>query len=120
MRRLGKILSQRLFPGAEHEGLRVLFAQRWAQNDVASYRAAMSAIVGWSVVKQIETIECQTLVVASEEDYTPLSEKEAYVERMQHADLVVIDNARHAVPLEKPEQFNKVLETFLIEQTKHD
>jgi len=53
------------------------------------------------------------LVIASGFDYTPLAEKKAYVGRMEKAKLVVIDDARHAVPVEKPEQFNTVLEAFL-------
>lgn len=116
MRRLGKILSKKLFPSPEHEKLRTVFAGRWAENDARAYREAMQAIVGWSVMDRVEAIHCPTLVIASSEDYTPLAVKKAYVERMVKARLVVIDDARHAVPVERPGQFNTVLATFLEEQ----
>ena len=35
--------------------------------------------------------------------------------RLPNAELVVIENARHAVSVERPEAFNEVLLTFLAE-----
>jgi pimeloyl-ACP methyl ester carboxylesterase len=51
--------------------------------------------------------------VASDQDYMPLEEKRAYTAKMPDAKLVVIENARHAVTAERPEQFNAVLMNFL-------
>lgn len=116
MRKMGEVLSERLFPEAEQEELRGVFVERWAENDRRAYQEAMRAIVGWSVEDEIEGIRCSTLVIASEEDYTPVAEKKAYVERMARAELVVIEDARHALPAERPEKFNAVLEAFLVEQ----
>ncbi len=76
----------------------------------------MRAIVGWSVADQIEDIRCSTLVIASEGDYTPVAAKKAYVKRMARAELVVIEDARHALPVEQPEEFNAAVEAFLVEQ----
>jgi pimeloyl-ACP methyl ester carboxylesterase len=42
--------------------------------------------------------------------------KEAYVQRMPDARLVVIEDARHAVPAERPQAFNAALAAFLAEQ----
>lgn len=116
MRKMGEVLSKRLFPKAEHEDLRTMFVERWAENDARAYRDAMRAIVGWSVADKIEDIPCSTLVIASEEDYTPVAVKKAYVQRMARAELVVIEDARHALPVEKPEEFNAAVEAFLVEQ----
>ncbi len=113
MRKMGKVLSQRLFPKAEQEALRTVFVERWAENDAPAYREAMKAIIGWSVADQIEGIDCPTLVIGSEQDYTPIAEKKGYVERMPKAKLVMIEDSRHALPLEKPEEFNAVVEDFL-------
>ncbi len=113
MRKIGKVLSQRLFPGAEQEALRRVFIERWAENDALAYQETMRAIIGWSVVDRIAGINCPTLVLGSEFDYTPVAEKQAYVERMTRAKLVVIEDSRHALPLEKPEQFNAAVEAFL-------
>jgi len=116
MRKMGEVLSKRLFPKAEHEGLKAVFVERWAENDARAYREAMRAIVGWSVADQIEDIRCSTLVIASDGDYTPVAVKKKYVERMAKAELVVIEDARHALPVEKPEEFNAAIEAFLVEQ----
>lgn len=116
MRKIGKVLSKRLFPKAEHEELRAVFVERWAKNDARAYRDAMRAIIGWSIADQIENIRCSTLVLASDGDYTPVAAKKAYVERMAMAELVVIEDARHALPAEKPREFNAAIEAFLVEQ----
>ena len=74
----------------------------------------MRAIVGWSVVDKIGDIVCPVLVLASDEDYSPIAEKQAYTDKLSQGSLVVIEDARHALPAEKPDVFNQALETFLI------
>ena len=113
MRKMGEVLSGRLFPKEEHAQIRKLFVERWAENDPRAYRNAMQALIGWSVADQISGIKCPTLVIAADGDYTPVEVKEAYVARMSNAGLAVIPDARHAVPVEQPELFNKVVMEFL-------
>jgi 3-oxoadipate enol-lactonase len=116
MRKMGEVLSERLFPKPEQEGLREVFVERWARNDPRAYQEAMRAIVGWSVADRLGDLGCPTMVIASDNDYTPVAEKQAIVEQVPRAALVVIEDARHAVTAEKPEQFNAVLDGFLAEQ----
>jgi len=116
MRKMGEVLSRRLFPKPEQEELRKILVERWAENDIQAYEKAMKAIVGWSVADRIGDIRCPTLVIASDEDYTPVEVKEEYVRKMPNAKLVVIEDARHAVTAEHPAEFNAVLDTFLSEQ----
>jgi len=118
MRKMGKVLSGRLFPKPEHESLRQLFIERWAENDPRAYRDAMRAIVGWSVMERIKDIACPTLALASDKDYTSVAEKQAYVDELSQGSLVVIDDARHALPAEKPHEFNNALFTFLEDLAK--
>jgi len=73
----------------------------------------MRAIVGWSVADKIQNIKMPVLVVAADNDYTPVSSKEAYLPKMGNAELTVIEDSRHAVPVEKPEEFNRVVLEFL-------
>lgn len=113
MRKMGEVLSQRLLPKAEHAPLRELFVQRWAENDRRAYLDSMRALVNWSVADKLATIHCPTLVIASDHDYTPVETKQAYVAQMPTAELVVIEDARHAVTVEKPAEFNQVLKAFL-------
>ena len=102
-----------LFPYPEQADLRELFVQRWAENDKRAYRESLRAIVNWDVEKHISEIRCPVLVVASDQDYMPLEEKKIYAAKIPNAKLVVIENARHAVTAERPEQFNAVLMKFL-------
>ena len=117
MRKIGEFLSSRLFPKPEQENLRQLFIERWAENDQRAYMESFRGILGWSVLDRLHTILCATLVVASDEDYSPISMKEAYVEKLPKGELVVIEDARHAVTAERPEDFNKVVLEFLAKQT---
>jgi 3-oxoadipate enol-lactonase len=113
MRRMGEILSKRLFPKAEHASIRSVFVERWAENDPRAYEKAMRAMVGWSVMDDLVSIRCQTLVISADQDYTPVALKEAYTKLIPHGQLVVIADAHHATPVEKPERFNTVLRDFL-------
>ena len=116
MRKMGQVLSKRLFPKPEHEELRRVFVERWAENDRRAYSDAMRAIVGWSVSDRLGDIRSPTLVIAADEDYAPVSLKEAYIAKMPQAELVVIADSRHATPAERPEQFNEALMAFLSKQ----
>lgn len=73
----------------------------------------MRALVNWSVADQLSNIHCPTLVITSDHDYTPVAAKKAYTMQMPNARLVVIEDARHAVTVEKPEEFNQILAGFL-------
>ncbi|HEY72686.1 MAG: 3-oxoadipate enol-lactonase [Anaerolineaceae bacterium 4572_32.2] len=116
MRKMGQVLSERLLPKPEHAELRRIFVERWAENDKRAYIDSMKALVGWSVADRLGDIRCPTLVIAADEDYTPMSLKEAYVAQIEQAELVVIQDSRHATPVEQPEQFNQALMTFLARQ----
>jgi pimeloyl-ACP methyl ester carboxylesterase len=116
MRKMGEVLSKRLLPKPEHAPLREIFVERWAENDKRAYLDAMRAVLGWSVSDRLGTIRCPTLVIAADEDYTPVSFKEAYVAQIPQAELVVIADARHATPVERPEAFNDALLAFLRRQ----
>ena len=113
MRKMGEVLAGRLFPKPEHAALRELFADHWAQNDPKAYQETMKALVGWSVTERLGEIEAPTLVVAADQDYTPLADKEAYTARLKHAELVVVEDSRHATPVEHPDTFNRILAAFL-------
>lgn len=113
MRRVGELLADRLFVKPEQEDLRREFVRRWSQNDKQAYLWSIDAIMGWSVWDRLPTISASTMLVASDEDYTPVSEKERMADAMPRAELAVVEDARHALPVEKPEAFNAVVEEFL-------
>lgn len=113
MRKMGEMLAPRLFVDANQDNLRQTFINRWAENDPKAYMNSMRAIAGWTVEAQIHKINIPTLVIASDQDYTPIAMKEAYIAKMSNVQLQVIQNAHHAVPTERPDAFNEVVANFL-------
>jgi pimeloyl-ACP methyl ester carboxylesterase len=114
MEKMGEVLSRRLFVDPDQSEERATLVERWAENDKQAYRNSMKAIVRWQGVAQaMEDFDRPTLFLASEHDYAGVNTKRPYVDAMPAAALEVIEGARHAVPVERPEEFNQVLEEFL-------
>lgn len=116
MRKMGEVLSKKLFPKEAQADIQKLFVERWAENDTRAYLDTLSAIVGWSVTDQIHKINVPTLVIAADGDYTPVSVKEAFVARMPNAKLTVVPNSRHATPVDSPVMFNETVMSFLMKR----
>jgi pimeloyl-ACP methyl ester carboxylesterase len=112
MRKMGEVLSERLFIKPEQEKLRQVFVKRWSENTPRAYLASMRAIVGWSVVDQLHNINAPVLVISADQDYTFVSGREG-LSRLPQAEFVTIQDSRHATPVEHPEQFNRVVLSFL-------
>jgi pimeloyl-ACP methyl ester carboxylesterase len=116
MRRVGDLIADRLFVKPDQEELREEFVRRWATNDKKGYLWSVDAIMGWSIEDRLASIEVPTLLVSSDHDYTPVSEKNRMAAKMPRAELAVVEDARHALPVERPDVFNALLEDFLQKQ----
>lgn len=112
MRRIGQLLAGQLFVKPGQEDLRKKLVRRWAQNDKQAYLGSVDAIMQWSVADRLEDIDVPTLLVSSDEDYTPVGAKERIAAQMPNAELAVVDDARHALPVEKPDEFNAIIADF--------
>jgi pimeloyl-ACP methyl ester carboxylesterase len=117
MKKMGKVLAPRLFIKPEQEDLRKKLIERWAENDKKAYLIALRALMGWSVRDQLKKIKFPTLVIGSDEDYAPSSVKEEYTALIPNARFIEIKDARHAVSIEKPKEFNEIVMSFLSEQS---
>ena len=114
LRRMAKVIVKRLFPEPGQEDLQNTVLERLAANEKRCYVASLRAIfAGWGVAGRLGDILCPVLVVAADQDYTPVELKQSYVDRLPDARMVVIPNSRHALPMEKPGEFNRVLADFL-------
>jgi 3-oxoadipate enol-lactonase len=114
LRGMAKMIAKRLFPKPEQIGLQRAFIARLAANDRHCYLASLRAIfAGWSVADRLADIRCPVLVLASDHDYTPVALKQAYAARLPNARVVVVPDSRHALPMEKPREFNAAVATFL-------
>ena len=110
---MAHMLAPRLFPGAQHAALRERFIAGMARNRPGAYAASQRALFGWSVADKLARIQVPKLVVGAEHDYPFLLDKQAWVSRMPKAELVVVPNTHHALPVEAPDAFNAVLGSFL-------
>lgn len=117
MRAMGQSLSPALFPKPEHAALRDTFVERWAENDPTAYIAATRSMLNWDVTDRLGSIPSPTLIIAADQDYSPVAGKEAYSKLLPEAQLAVIADAHHAAPLEQPQEFNKALAQFLAQHS---
>ncbi|MDO6595544.1 alpha/beta hydrolase [Oceanihabitans sp. 2_MG-2023] len=110
---LAKEISFNMFPEAHQIDMRNKFEERCKKNDYNAYYKTFVTLMDWGLGDRIKNITIRTLVVASDMDYTPVSFKEKYVNKLQNASLVVINNSRHGVVIDQPDIFNTTLQKFL-------
>lgn len=113
MEKIGEIIGGRLFPEPHQAAYKEQFVQQMGGNDPQAYRAATNALLGWSVSEKLDRIQFPVLVISADMDYTPVALKEAYVRQLPTARLHVIENSRHATPVDQPEAFNTAVLQFL-------
>lgn len=113
MKKMGQVLASALLPKPEHTAERATFVERWARNDPGAYLRSLRALIGWSVSDRLTTIRCPTLIVSADQDYTPVSYKEYYTKLIPGATLAVVEDSRHMLPVERPDEFNRVVLAFL-------
>jgi 3-oxoadipate enol-lactonase len=109
----GKPNGQQLSPKEDEEQWQQTLTERLGINSMLAQANSFWAILKGNVIDNLSLINCPTLVIASDEDYVPVSIKSAYILRIPRAEIVVIPNSRHAVPIEQSERFNAVLLDFL-------
>ncbi|MFY0570368.1 alpha/beta fold hydrolase [Archangium lansingense] len=114
-RTLARILAPKLFPKPEQAELRRRVVESIGANEPDAYARATRGLVGWTVLDRLKDISCPVLVLASDNDYTPLSAKKAYVEKLADARLQELKDSRHAAPLDQPEQIVEAVKGFFLE-----
>lgn len=112
MEPLARQISEGMFPKDDQKKLRSAFFERARKNPVDVYFNSFTTLMEWGIGEKIKEIAVPVLVIASDLDYTPISLKESYVDKMPNAQLVVINNSRHGVTMDQPPQFNEALLKF--------
>ncbi|MBK8900523.1 MAG: alpha/beta fold hydrolase [Anaerolineaceae bacterium] len=113
MDKIGAMIGGRLFPEPHQAEYKKKFIQQMSENDPQAYRATTNALIGWSVSDKLDRIQCPILIVSGDMDYTPVAFKEAYQRQLPTSRLHVIENSRHATPIDQPEAFNTAVLNFL-------
>lgn len=114
-RALARMLAPRLFPKPEQAELRRKVVEAIGANEPDAYLRATRGLVGWTVLERLKDISCPVLVLSSDRDYTPLSVKKAYVDRLVDARLQELKDSGHAAPLDQPEQLVEAVKGFFLE-----
>lgn len=102
-------IAKRVFPQPDQAELRDELVRRISANDPNAYRKSLFALARYDRAEDSRNLTVPTLFVHSEHDYVPLAWRKPFVDAMPNARLVQIDGAHHAVPMERPEEFNEVL-----------
>ena len=113
MRAMAKLVAKALFPNPGQEQLRETFINRVAENDPRAYLDSVRAINGWSVMDRVAALRCPVLILASDHDYTPVEVKREYAALIPGAVVTVLKDSRHAAPVDRPAEFNRVVLEFL-------
>jgi pimeloyl-ACP methyl ester carboxylesterase len=112
-RRLSQIMTRRLYPRPDQAALRAKVARRNARNDRNVYLATIRALTQWSVRDRLPALTMPVLVLASEHDYFGREEVAPFMAALPQARLRQFPGARHGLPLEMPEAFNRAVLEFL-------
>ncbi|RPI84507.1 MAG: alpha/beta hydrolase [Chloroflexi bacterium] len=109
-----RAVSYRIFPKPEQEQLRSVLIDQIVQSDPRAYRAALRSLARFNVTHRLKEIKAPTLVITGAEDSTIApSVQEKMADGILGAKMVVIPGAGHAVSVDSPNQFNKILMDFL-------
>ena len=111
-------VANRLFPGPDQDLLRETFVEQIMHSDPRGYRATMRALSRLNLTQRLPGIPHQTLVITGEHDFTvPPHIQTQLKDEIPNAYQVLIPGAGHAVSVEKPAEFNKILVEFLSDET---
>lgn len=109
-----QIVARRVFPNPKDQELREMFIAIVRRADPRAYRRAMLALGLFNSSKRLREIKVPTLVITGADDSTVSpGRQELLVQGITGARQVLIRDAGHAVSVNQPEQFNKVLLDFL-------
>lgn len=113
MGRLARFVAKKVFPEEHQADLRRRMIERHQHNDQESYVSAVQALAGWSVADRLDSLKLPVLVLAADQDYTPLQDKLIYLDEMANARLEVIKDSRHVSHIDQPEIVFDLVKNFI-------
>ncbi|MDN2705047.1 alpha/beta hydrolase [Janthinobacterium sp. SUN100] len=118
LKAMGKIIGKKLFPDPEQQALVERFATQMAGMDKRAYLAALDAIFHWDIDIHFQALAMPVLIMAADQDYTPVASKRAFAAQFQQCEIEIIANSRHATPLDQAQRVNTLLQSFLTINSK--
>jgi 3-oxoadipate enol-lactonase len=115
MRRAAWLLAARLFPEPWQRAMRDHTAAAVGAVPASSYLGMGLALTRWAIIDRLDKVTSRILLIAAENDFTPLAEKRALAARL-NADIVVVRGSRHGTPFDSVEVTNASLLALLTDQ----
>jgi 3-oxoadipate enol-lactonase len=112
MSRAARLAARRLFPMPWQRVLREHAAAVVSAVPPNNYLLTGRALMAWSAVDRLHLVKSRTLVIAAENDFTPLAEKRALAAALG-AELVVVRGSRHGTPFDAVGATNAALAAFV-------
>ena len=115
MPRAAVLVAGRLFPEKWQRAMRVHTAAAMGAVPATSYLGMGLALARWAILDRLDRLSSPVLLIAAENDYTPLAEKVALAKQLQ-ADIVIVRGSRHGTPFDSVQTTNACLSAFLADQ----
>jgi len=94
--------------------LRWLLHQNPHGQKLEGFMRQVEAIRGHDTMERLQRIHCPVLILAGEDDQiAPRRFSQELHQRIPHSQLVMVPRVGHALPIEDPGQFNRLLGSFL-------
>jgi 3-oxoadipate enol-lactonase len=115
MPRAACLMAARLFPEPWQRAMREHAAHMMGSVPANSYLGTGLALARWAILDRLNLLTCRVLLIAAENDFTPLAEKRELAKKLK-AELVVVRGSRHGTPFDSVEATNASLLALLTDQ----
>jgi 3-oxoadipate enol-lactonase len=115
MRWVARLAANRLFPMPWQCSLRERATAVLGNVPASNYLLTGRALLRWTAIDRLHRVKCKALVIAAENDFTPLEEKRVLASRLG-ADFVVVRGSRHGTPFDAVRATNTSLLALLTDQ----
>jgi hypothetical protein len=115
MRRAARVAAKRLFPMPWQYSLRERAVAVVSAVPASNYLLTGRALLRWSAIDRLARLKSKVLVIAAENDFTPLEEKRALALRLG-ADFLLVRGSRHGTPFDAVRATNAGLLALLTDQ----
>lgn len=111
---MARYSARRLFPQADQAPLRELIIRHNNRTPKSVYLALLRALSKWSVTDRLSWLRMPVFVIAGDQDYFLPEEAQTFAENLPDGRCRIFEGARHHLPLERTEDFNRVVMDFLM------
>jgi 3-oxoadipate enol-lactonase len=115
MPRAACLMAARLFPEPWQRAMREHAADVMGSVPANSYLGSGLALARWAILDRLDRLSSRVLLIAAENDFTPLVEKRELAKKLG-AELVVVRGSRHGTPFDSVETTNASLLALLTDQ----